>query len=123
MSFKVKALVGEGRFLVEGEDQNARRGAVVLVSRPWADVLAAREAAVQEQALEAKLLEIFGDVLEDAAEEDKGDLTKVVIESGHDRVPGHHVHLDHNGVVLNAIDQGLGSRVVWVGSDLEVLQG
>jgi hypothetical protein len=129
MSFSITALVGN-EVLVEGTDVRGNVGSIVLRPSQW--VAIKRQADIDDAhgAFDAKVEEFFAELTNAVDELDQAHrvvldpLLYVVEQEGTAGTPTQReviTELDHDSVIVRAIETGNDARVIWVNGNLTLL--
>jgi hypothetical protein len=129
MGFSITELVGN-QVLIEGTDVRGNTGQVVLVPLQWTEIKKRREIEDAHENFDAKVEEFFAEltdaaaILEEAHRVQLDPLLFIVESEGSAGVaPAREVvtQLDHDSVIVRAIETGQDDRVIWVGGSLTLL--
>lgn len=130
-SFSTTKLLN-GRVLVRGTDRFDVTGETVLSSEQWDEVNAHKQYDLAADAYDRAVEEFFAPIMEAGEQLEKAVSRKpqdsvgyVVLREPVEGVqpePGHIVKLNKASIVLRLIEQGSYDRLVWVGTELEILE-
>lgn len=130
MTFTSRRLVGN-RVMVHGTDTLGTEGQTILDSTQWDEINADKKFIQATEVFDAAVEKLFAPLTEAADQLNRtmavpdDPASYVVVRESVTPVagdPGHIVRLNKASVILRLIEQGDTDRLVWVNSELEVLE-
>lgn len=130
MTFTTSNLVND-RVLVQGTDGNGVTNQTVIDGREWAEVKAHQEFNAADADFDKAVNEFFAPLVKAAEareavfKQEEDPLSLVILDEGEEGTPARARQvrrLSRDSMILRLIESGQDDRLVWVDSDLEILQ-
>lgn len=134
MTFTIQRLAGGTEALVSGSDEAGTTGTTKVSTVQWDEINGEKAYSQAESSFEGAVDAFFKPLLEAAEKlhDAKGTVARpddpaayVVFEEPTEGVratPGRLVKLNRDSIILRLVEQGDTSRLIWVNSELEILE-